>query len=246
MAARVRGILFDFDNTLVPTTEADLYAFETVKNKLFEFFAVEDAENIASKFQTLVTKISTWPPEDFKLGDHQWRIKLWEKALSCESDVICDSKKPSAASMYEIWRTARLEKMVITDEIGSLILELAKTYKIAIVTNSAPIIQREKLAACGAEKFFETIVISGEQPHPKPHPSIFHTACSLIDVPPESCIMIGDSLSHDVRGGINAGLMASVWIKLEGTTWNEGDPKPDFIMNSVLSLPNLLDKLNSP
>ena len=242
---RVRGILFDFDNTLVPTVDADLYAFHAVKNKLLEFFAANDAENIASKFQTLVTKISPWPPESFKLGHHQWRINLWEKALACEAEVTSDSKKPSAAVMYELWRKARLEKMVITDEIASLIVELSKVYKIAIVTNSASVIQREKLAACGAGKLFKAIVISGEQPHPKPHPSIFHTACSLIDVHPESCVMIGDSLPHDIQGGKNAGLLASVWIKLEGNCLNEGDPVPDFVIDSVLSLPNVLDKLNS-
>lgn len=244
---RVRGILFDFHNTLVPTVEADLYAFRTVKNKLLEFFVAKDAENIASKFQTLVTKISPWPPDTFRHGHHQWRVKLWERALDCESDVSCDSKKPTASEMYKIWRSARLEKMVITDEISSLISELAKGYKMTVVTNGDSVIQREKLAACGAEKLFQTIVISSEQPHPKPHPLIFHKACSLIDVhvQPDSCVMIGDSLPCDIQGRKNAGLLASVWIKLKGNSWNEGDPEPNFVVDSVLSLPNVLDKLNS-
>lgn len=236
---RVRGILFDFDNTLVPTVNGDLYAFHAVKNKLLEFFAVKDAENISSKFQTLVTKISPWPPESLKLGHHQWHINLREKVLACEAEVTCDSKKPSAAVMYELWRKARLEKIAITNEIASLILELSKVYKIAIVTNSASVIQREKLAACGAGKLFNTIVISGEEPHPKPHPSIFHTACSLIDVRPQSCVMIDDSLPDDIQGGKNAGLLALVWIKLEGNCLNEGDPEPDFVIDSVLSLPSV-------
>ncbi|KAJ7365514.1 hypothetical protein OS493_005623 [Desmophyllum pertusum] len=198
---RVHGILFDFDNTLVPTLEADLYAFHKVKSKLLEFFATKDAENIASKYQTLVTKICTWPPDSFKLGHHEWRVKLWEGVLNGERlDVSCDKTKPSAAEMYELWRSARLEKMVIADELASLLQELAKDYKIGIVTNSDSVIQGEKLAAFGAEKFFKTIVISSDQPHPKPRPVIFHTACSQISVEPENCVMVGDSLHDDIQG----------------------------------------------
>lgn len=243
---RVHGILFDFDNTLVPTLEANLYAFQKGKDKLLEFFAAKDAENIASKYQTLVTETYPWPPDSFKLGHHEWRVKLWESALKNECNVSSDNNaKPSAAEMYELWRSARLEKMAFTNEISSLIQELAKDYKIAIVTNSDSVIQREKLAACGAEKFFKTIVISSDQAHPKPHPVMFHTACSQINVDPQNCVMVGDNLAHDIQGGKNAGLMATVWIKLEGSSWNEGDPEPDFVVASVLSLPKILDKLNS-
>lgn len=243
---RVHGILFDFDNTLVPTLEANLYAFHKVKDKLLEFFAAKDAENIASKYQSLVTETHPWPPDSFKRGHHEWRVKLWETALSSEGNVSFDGNaKPSAAEMYELWRSARQEKMMFTEEITTLLQELAKDYKIAIVTNSATVIQQQKLAACGAEKFFKTIVISGDQAHPKPHPVMFHTACSLISVEPENCIMVGDSLAHDVQGGQNAGLMATVWIKLEGSSCNEGDPQPDFVVASVLNLPEILDELNS-
>lgn len=243
---RVQGILFDFDNTLVPTLKANLYAFHKVKDKLLEFFAEKDAENIASKYQKLVTETHPLPPDSFKQGHHEWRVKLWESALSSEGNTsFYDKTKPSAAEMYELWRSARLEKMEFTDEITSLLQELARDYKIAVVTNSDSVIQREKLAACGAEKFFKTIVISSDQAHPKPHASIFHTACSLISVQPENCIMVGDNLAHDVQGGQNAGLMATVWIKLEGSNCNEWDPQPDFVVATVLNLPEILDELNS-
>lgn len=240
---RVQGILFDFDNTLVPTVEADLYAFHKAKEKLLEFFDAKDAENIALKYQTLVTKTNPWAPDSFKFDQHAWRVKLWENVLNSESG---DSEKPSAVEMYEVWRSARLEKMVIENEISSLIQELARDYKIAIVTNSDSVIQQEKIKASGADRLFKTIVISGDHPHPKPHPEIFNTACSLISVDPQNCVMIGDSLAHDIQGSKNAGLMASVWIKLKGCNLSEEDPGPDFTIDSVLNLPRILDELNSP
>lgn len=58
-------------------------------------------------------------------------MNLWGNVLNNDSGV---TEKPSAADMYAIWRSARLEKMVIEDGISSLVQELAKDYKIAIVT----------------------------------------------------------------------------------------------------------------
>lgn len=89
-------------------------------------------------------------------------------------------------------------------------------------------------------------MISSDQPHPKLHPVIFDTACSLISVDPQNCVMIGDSLAHDVQGSKNAGLMASVWIKLRGCNRSGEDPEPDFTVDSVLDLPKILNELNSP
>lgn len=98
---RVSGILFDFHNTLVPTVEADLYAFRTVKNKLLEFFVAKDAENIASKFQTLVTKIS--PSRHLhdtdiissasSYGKERWIVNL-------TSPVIPRSQRPLKCTKY--------------------------------------------------------------------------------------------------------------------------------------------------
>ena len=126
---RVQGILFDFDNTLVPTVEADLYAFHKAKEKLLEFFDAKDAENIALKFQTLVTKTNPWAPDSFKFDQHAWRVKLWENVLNSESG---DSEKPSAVEMYEVWRSARLEKMVIENEFHRLSKNWQETTKLQL------------------------------------------------------------------------------------------------------------------
>ena len=48
--------------------------------------------------------------------------------------------------------------------------------------------------------------------------------------------MVGHSLAYDVQGGQNAGLMAIVWVKLEGNSCREGDPQPDFVVALGLNL----------
>lgn len=55
--------------------------------------------------------------------------------------------------------------------------------KTVIITNGHAEIQRTKLAACGAEKLFDGILVGGEEVSAgrleKPHPGIFLAACRL-------------------------------------------------------------------
>ena len=93
-----------------------------MKDKLLEFLAANDAENIALKTPVF------WnlkPSDSIKRGPHQWRVKLWESALSSDENTsFDDDARPSAAEMYELWRSTRLEKMVFTDQ-SQLLQEMA-------------------------------------------------------------------------------------------------------------------------
>jgi len=42
----------------------------------------------------------------------------------------------------------------------------------------------------------------------KPHPSIFHAALRLVDVPASEAVMVGDSVSQDIEGALRAGMRA--------------------------------------
>lgn len=238
--ATVKGLLFDFDNTLVTTTKSDMKALEKVKERLYKDFTQENVEIIAIKYVELFAKGSIDP--EGKIDPHCWRTRLWRQAIECASK---NDDNPKAKDIYNLWRSARLEGITLDKEIEDLLRDLRQNYKLAIVTNSDPIIQREKLQSCGITKYFDAIVISGEEPHSKPHPSIFLKACNDIDVLPGECIMIGDNPNHDILGGINAGLLATVWVKKESQQeLTLSDPRPDFIVDTVLELPRILETLN--
>jgi putative hydrolase of the HAD superfamily len=49
-------------------------------------------------------------------------------------------------------------------------------------------------------------VSSPDHGYMKPHPQIFHAALKLMAVEPESAVMVGDSMSHDVNGARRAGM----------------------------------------
>jgi putative hydrolase of the HAD superfamily len=57
----------------------------------------------------------------------------------------------------------------------------------------------------------------------KPHPRIYEQALAISGVPPESTVMVGDSLSADVRGAERLG-MCALLIDRAGTA-----PPPDGV-----------------
>lgn len=129
---------------------------------------------------------------------------------------------------------ARRSRQRLFSETFSLIKNLSHHYKLALLTNGAPDLQREKIAASGLESFFSAIAISGEHGIGKPEPAIFHRLLEELQVKPQAALMIGNSLERDIAGAHAAGIR-SVWMRLPGTH-EEHEIKPDFTITKLEEL----------
>ena len=106
--------------------------------------------------------------------------------------------------------------------------------RVAVVSNSDGSV-RESLSRAGFDGLFEFVVDSHEVGMAKPDPAIFVHALELLGVDPSGAWYVGDSIYHDVGGGIAAGLAASVLVDPFGLA-PEHSPRID----SVGQLPGLL------
>ena len=89
------------------------------------------------------------------------------------------------------------------------------------VTNGTKIAQQRKLARSGLDALLDGVFISEEIGAEKPDCRFFDAAFAFLGgVLPEETLIVGDSLTSDIRGGVNAGL---------GTVWyNPGNkPRPE-------------------
>jgi putative hydrolase of the HAD superfamily len=117
------------------------------------------------------------------------------------------------------------------------------SYELALITNGASCLQREKLTAAGLDDYFDVVVISGEFGVGKPERSIFEHTLSLLGSDREHAVVIGDSLARDVDGAIAAGLSA-VWVNCSGRSRPEN--RPGLVEIAKLSdLPGALQPLPS-
>lgn len=62
-----------------------------------------------------------------------------------------------------------------------------------------------KLKLAGLDQFFAALVCGGEAPRGKPHPDPYLRACALLDMPPERCWALEDSM-NGTRAALAAGL----------------------------------------
>jgi len=118
------------------------------------------------------------------------------------------------------------------------VLQKLQDFPLGIITNGSIEQQSRKIDFTNIRSYFDCIVISEEVGIAKPHPEIFHHACSLLHCSPEDCYFIGDSLENDVLGALSAG-MKPVWFNSTDTPVPERFSSIKIISNleEVLKLP---------
>ena len=119
--------------------------------------------------------------------------------------------------------------------------KLSKRYRLFLATNGSLSVQHSRMTSAGLYPCFEQCFVSEQLGTFKPQKAFFDEAFARIPgFDPSKAIMVGDSLTSDIQGGINAGIR-TCWI-------NPGKPRrpetvPDYELSSITELENLLDKL---
>ena len=92
-------------------------------------------------------------------------------------------------------------------EVLDVLRELSEVATLAVVSNGVHKVQTRRLAESGVSNFMEDVFISEKLGCEKPGARIFDAALRALGVENrEHVLMVGDSLSSDVQGGVNAGL----------------------------------------
>lgn len=104
-----------------------------------------------------------------------------------------------------------LEELAVCGELMDGAYEVLEslhlTHRIAIVTNGLKAVQQSRLACSKIEGFIDAVIISEEVGVAKPHAGFFDAALASTGFPArETILVIGDSLTSDMRGGGDYGL----------------------------------------
>ena len=107
--------------------------------------------------------------------------------------------------------TAYLEQLAIRAELIDGASEILHTLhgrcRVAIVTNGLQAVQRSRLANSLIRDYIAELIISEEVGAAKPKPGFFEAASARLGHPAKSdVLMIGDSLTADMQGGLDYGL----------------------------------------
>ncbi len=115
-------------------------------------------------------------------------------------------------------------------------------YRLYVVSNGTGSVQAGRIASAGIARYFDGIFISEKIGYEKPDRAFFETCFSRIPhFVPERAIIVGDSLTSDIRGGIHAGIR-SCWYN-PGEKAGRADIRPDYEIRALSELPALLEKV---
>ncbi|MBQ5621395.1 MAG: HAD-IA family hydrolase, partial [Bacteroidaceae bacterium] len=89
---------------------------------------------------------------------------------------------------------------------------LHKKYRLFLVSNGTASVQKGRMTSANLYRFFEKVFVSQEIGHNKPAKAYFDACFAQIpDFDPAKAVIVGDSLSSDIQGGINAGIK-TCWV----------------------------------
>ena len=119
---------------------------------------------------------------------------------------------------------------------------LAQKYRLFVASNGNSSVQTPRMANSGLNRYIEKAFVSEALGQNKPSKAYFDLCFAQIpDFDPHKAIMVGDSLTSDIQGGINAGI-PTVWVNLGGKE-NTTSIRPDYEISSLLDLAEILERL---
>jgi len=114
----------------------------------------------------------------------------------------------------------RRKRHVVYDDVEPALEALGRAFRLGLLSNGVPDLQREKIEGSGIEKYVVEIVISGEVGVGKPDPRIFEIILNRLGIQPQEAVMVGNSLRSDI-GGAQAVGMKAVWLNRDGKSRDE-------------------------
>lgn len=113
--------------------------------------------------------------------------------------------------------------------------ELAEVATMIAISNGTESVERGRLKLSGFEKYFDDIFISEAVGVSKPNPKIFQMAMRKLGIEhSDKVLVVGDSLSADIQGGVNAGL-DTCWVNMKGLE-NESGLTPTYEVKALSEL----------
>ena len=114
-------------------------------------------------------------------------------------------------------------------------------YRLFMATNGSPDVQHPRIADSGIGEYFENIFISYEMGCAKPQKEFFDKCFAHIEgFNRDEAIIVGDSLTSDIMGGINAGIHTCHY-----NVWGDKYDKiiPEYTITNLSELIPLLESI---
>ena len=189
----VKWLLVDLDNTLLDFDKSSSTALKAT----FDHFNLEDPQTAMQIYNRI--NHQCW--DAFEEGDldipqlKQLRFDLF----------VSEMKLDLSGKVVNRFYLDLLAQQVHEIEGARSFLDWSsERFNLVLATNGFAEIQYPRLDISGLKKYFQAVVVSEEIGVQKPHRAFYDHAFELMKHPAKNeVMMIGDSLSSDIRGGLD-------------------------------------------
>lgn len=229
----IKNIFFDLDDTILDFHKAEQLA---LKNTL-EHFGAPSGKEVLDLYHEI--NIKHWKRlEKGELTRNQVKIGRYQTLFH---ELLIENIDAAEVTKYYESRLAKGHFFI--DGAEEMLNVLFEKYRLFLVSNGTKQVQDGRLESSGISKYFEKIFISEAVGFDKPDERFFNSCFSQIpDFSKADSIIIGDSLSSDIKGGKNCGIK-TVWFN-KNTIKNETDIIPDYEINKLNQVNPLIEKIN--
>ena len=215
---KYKVILWDLDQTLLNFDLAMDHALRAV----FAQYNLEINEEIAARYEAINRsywlRLETGELSKEQVTVGRFRTLFEERGIThvVPEEVNIDYQRELGNVFFY---------MDGAKELVTLLKE--KGYRQYVLTNGVNSTQANKMKLSGLDRIIDGVFVSEVIGYPKPMKE-FYDACfaALPDVKRDECIMVGDSLTSDMRGAENAGI-TSCWFNPEKRE-KDVDVRTDF------------------
>ena len=224
----IKAILLDVDNTLIDFNKSAEWSIR----KCFEEYGLEFTDDVLPVFHRINDEL--WHRiEQGTITKPQLHKIRWQTIFDALG--IKENGEEFEKKFVEYVHQAGIP----VEGAKDLLEYLASKYIICFASNSSKSQQNIKLKKAHMMKYAEHLFISDDIGFAKPAKEFFE-ACmeKLKGISKEEVILIGDSLTADIAGGINFGIK-TIWFNFKQEEVPE-NLRADYIVNNLSEIKNIL------
>ncbi len=222
-------LLMDADGTLFDYARAEQHALTTA---LHDFGIDRGVDSLTRDYRSINARL--WA--DLELG------RISKEALRTERFEILFRQHNLTVDAHAFsggYLDYLAHSSFLIEGAEEMCRYLSERATLIMLTNGIREVQLTRLAGSRIKPYIRSIVVSEEVGVGKPDPAIFAYALSQVNHTDKArVLMIGDSLSADILGGIRFGI-DTCWVNLNGDT-GDGEIRPAYEVNDLYALKQII------
>lgn len=220
-------LLLDLDDTLLDFTKGE----EESLVKVLSYYQIENTKENKELYYSINKKY--WRMYELHQIEREKLLGLRFYEYFSLFNIKVDGDKVNELYFSYLSQTAYLVPNAL--EFCKKCQELG--IDIIIVSNGVGSVQKPRIEKSGLKKYFKKIYLSEEIGYNKPDIE-FYNSLSLDNYSKSQLVMIGDSLTSDIQGGINFGI-TTIWYN----PLHKNSSLPDYQVDDLLDIFEILEEI---